>query len=519
MWAELHLWAQRADLPSASGWLANFARRIPCGECRHHWSSFSRLTPPDCTSHSTLFAWTVSAHNAVSRRLGKPEMSIEDARVRWSQESTQPTVVRPASRAALNAPFPSANAGGSHTQAPGKRGFRLEVVNCRHAFKSERPLYVRCELGLFGGSPHTAICAECQRRSPLPLGVIPQQSIPVPATLVAKTALPPTSRPQSAGLSHQKVILRSHLSPGDVLMLTAAVRDLHLAYPGRFQTAVETSASELWDNNPLVVRERSSGDWRKIEMHYPLINQSNQRPLHFIHGYVQYLESQLGVRIPLTAFKGDIYLSEQEKLWTNQVRQEFGYTGKFWILIAGGKYDFTTKWWSPASYQRVVDHFAGRLQFVQCGQKGHWHPALKGVFNLVGKTSIRQFIRLMYHATGVVCPVTFAMHLAAAVPSPIPRLRPCVVIAGGREPPHWEAYPGHQFLHTLGALPCCATGGCWKSRCQTVGDGDSKDTQNLCERPVQVDTDLRIAQCMMMLQPEDVIRAVERAMTFSWGQS
>jgi hypothetical protein len=107
------------------------------------------------------------------------------------------------------------------------------------------------------------------------------------------------------------------------------------------------------------------------------------------------------------------------------------------------------------------------------------------------------------------------MHLAAAVPTRSGRLRPCVVVAGGREPPHWEAYPGHQFLHTIGCLPCCSTGGCWRSRCQTVDDGDRKDHDNLCDRPVQVETDLRVPQCMALVQPSDVIRAMERALSYS----
>ena len=94
--------------------------------------------------------------------------------------------------------------------------------------------------------------------------------------------------------------------------------------------------------------------------------------------------------------------------------EELGFRGRFWIMMAGGKFDFTAKWWNPAWYQRVVDHFRGRIQFVQCGEAQHWHPQLDGVINLVGKTDIRQFVRLMYHADGVVCPVTFAMHLAAA---------------------------------------------------------------------------------------------------------
>jgi hypothetical protein len=33
-------------------------------------------------------------------------------------------------------------------------------------------------------------------------------------------------------------------------MLTAAVRDLHLAAPGQFRTDVHTSAADLWLHNP-----------------------------------------------------------------------------------------------------------------------------------------------------------------------------------------------------------------------------------------------------------------------------
>jgi hypothetical protein len=46
----------------------------------------------------------------------------------------------------------------------------------------------------------------------------------------------------------RKLILRSSQSPGDILMLTAAVRDLHAAYPGQFQTDVRTSADAIWEN-------------------------------------------------------------------------------------------------------------------------------------------------------------------------------------------------------------------------------------------------------------------------------
>ena len=43
-------------------------------------------------------------------------------------------------------------------------------------------------------------------------------------------------------------------------------------------------------------------------------------------------------------------------------------------------------------YQEVVDHFRGRIQFVQVGSAEHDHPDLKGVVSLVGQTDTRQLI-------------------------------------------------------------------------------------------------------------------------------
>ncbi len=166
-------------------------------------------------------------------------------------------------------------------------------------------------------------------------------------------------------------------------MLTAAVRNLHRAHPGQFQTDVRTSADALWENNPNLTRLREGEPGVDLlDMHYPLVHQSSQRPYHFIHGCIQYLEQRLRVPIPVTRFQGDLYLAE--KLLPAALT-DFGIRDGFWIVMAGGKYDFTTKWWS--GYQQVVDHFRGVIQFVQCGEAGHWHPPLDGVINLVGKTS------------------------------------------------------------------------------------------------------------------------------------
>jgi ADP-heptose:LPS heptosyltransferase len=306
----------------------------------------------------------------------------------------------------------------------------------------------------------------------------------------------------------RKLILRSRLSPGDIVMLTAAVRDLHRAHPGEFLTDVRTPCPALWEHNPHVtpIDDLDPGA-EAVDCAYPLVHRSNQEPWHFIHGFMQHLNYTLGTRIRPTAFQGDLHISGTEKSWYRQICEALGRELPYGLVSAGGKFDFTAKWWDPTRYQEVVDRFRGRLLFVQVGEEGHHHPPLRGVLDLRGKTELRQLVRLMYHAQGVLTPVSLLMHLAAAVEvkGGRPRTRPCVVVAGGREPSSWEAYPTHQFLHTNGALACCDAGGCWKARVVPLGDGSDADKpENLC-----VDVVGRLPRCMDMITAEDMARRIE----------
>ena len=305
----------------------------------------------------------------------------------------------------------------------------------------------------------------------------------------------------------RKLILKNYQSPGDIVMLTAAVRDLHRAYPQQFLTDVRTPCPHLWEHNPFITHlDEHDPDVETIDCHYPLIHRSNQAPYHFLQGFIEFLNEHLGLSIKPTAFKGDIHLSDREKSWMSQVQEITCKPTEFRIVAAGGKYDFTVKWWDFRRYQQVVDYFSGRLLFVQVGEAKHYHPELNGVIDLRGRTNLRQLVRLVYHAQGVLTPVSLLMHLAAAVPvKGKPKNRPCVVIAGGREPPHWEAYPHHQFIHTVGALPCCDNGGCWKARTVPLGDGSTKDRpENLC-----CDVVGGLPHCMDMIAATDVIRRIE----------
>lgn len=305
----------------------------------------------------------------------------------------------------------------------------------------------------------------------------------------------------------QKLILANFQPPGDVIMLTAAVRDLHGCYPGRFLTDVRTDCPELWEHNPyLTPLDPGDPEVRVLECHYPLIQSANVRPVHFVHGFIEYLNQQLGLQMRPTRLAGDIHLSDEERTTPSPAAQILGADVPYWLIVAGGKFDFTIKWWHFRRWQAVVDSFRGRMLFVQIGAAHHYHPLLNGVLDLRGRTSLRDLVRLVYHAEGVLCPVTMIMHLAAAVePRPGgPPVRPCVVVAGGREPPSWEAYPGHDFLHTIGRLPCCAKGGCWRARSVALGDGDDKDDpKNLC-----VDVVNNLPRCMHLITPGQVAQAV-----------
>jgi len=320
--------------------------------------------------------------------------------------------------------------------------------------------------------------------------------------------------PGGSRAPQKKLILKNHQSPGDIVMMTAAVRDFKKAFPA-YDIDVRTSADPLWENNPyLTPLDESDPDVESIVMNYPLIHRSNEGPHHFINGFRMFLEDHLGLKIPAGPLKGDIHISDEEKGWISQIEQETGKDQPYWVIAAGGKTDYTCKLWDPSRYQAVVDAMNKMgILCVQIGEddEGHIQQPLENVVNLIGKTDLREFIRVIYHSSGVICPVTFPMVAAIAVearPDRCLKHRPCVVIAGGREPAQWQAYPGHAFLHTQGKLSCCDQGGCWRSRIIPLGDGDSKDS-DLCENPVKLRNGNTIPKCLDMITPKEVLRHVK----------
>lgn len=332
----------------------------------------------------------------------------------------------------------------------------------------------------------------------------------------------------------------------DALMLTAAIRDLQLCTYGSYQVDVHTLGMPMWQYNPYLTRL----DWRavpydgesevaanefaiperkvKIICYDPEIQvvycsrrshtASSERfkdinAYHRIHALAHDLSEKIGLSsvIPVGEMKGIVTISDIERSWVSQIEQEKNFKN-FWIIATGGPVERSIEWWEPDRYQRIVDEFRGKVTFVQCGQAHEHHPKLDGVIDLIGKTDLRQMIRLMYHAAGYVGAPGFLTHLAASTPvrpferngRPRPPARAAVIVGGAIEPYQWFAYEGQQVLHNNGMLPCCEMGGCGKSRCESRRHIEPHPEQ-LCTMPVQIGRETVIPKCLDMITTKMVI--------------
>jgi ADP-heptose:LPS heptosyltransferase len=318
----------------------------------------------------------------------------------------------------------------------------------------------------------------------------------------------------------KQFVLRHRRAPGDIIMLTALVRDIKAAYPEAILD-LDSTCKELWDNNPHISKiplwNHNTKDpkitvpgTRFVNCHYGQgIKEQKRETIHFVRYFHRDFTLKTGLQLPLTRPYGDIHLSAHE-------RNNNPITGRYWVVLSGGKDDFTIKVWHTNYFQSVVNQLRDLgIQCVQIGDNNskHWHPTLTGTLDLRGKTSLRHMLQLIHHSDGVICGVTAAMHMAAALQ------RPCVCIAGGREAWYWEAYvrenqgfgsPAvtamlqmpHRFLHTIGLLDCCKHHGCWKNKVVKI----SADNM-LCKYPIHT-PEMPIAKCMHIITPRHVVEAV-----------
>ena len=290
----------------------------------------------------------------------------------------------------------------------------------------------------------------------------------------------------------RKVILKQAQSPGDILVFTKSLADLKESYQS-WEIDVRSPAGEIWQNNPrLTPLKEDDPEVEVFNIGYPEINDSGWNGLHFSDAFRHDLEKQLGVPIKKTGIRPELWISDEEKSWWNQVHCEFGWDGPFWLFNAGRKQDNELKQYHRP--QEVVDlfneKFQGKVKIVTIGHKDHIHPQLNGVLNLVGKTDLRQLIRLGYWSDGTVGPISFQFVMAAAFE------KPAVCIAGGKEGSRWQGYNWIRFLDNVGCCPKAIADGCWL--------GGAKGT---CPYLVEANGQ-KVPNCFEMIKPSHIVDAI-----------
>lgn len=301
-----------------------------------------------------------------------------------------------------------------------------------------------------------------------------------------------------------KITFDNFQSPGDLIAMTGAIRDLKAQYP-EYEIAMNTACSDVWINNPNVSWFPMSETDKRMYLDYPDIHHSADSGRHFSNAFHLKLEDLLGIRLKQTAIWPEIYLTEAEKNGPTKLSEIITYNGgPYWILNAGYKHDFPLKHWGHERYQALADILRGRVQFVQVGEDspGHVHYPIDGAINLVGATNTRELFALMYRAQGSVGPVSMHLHIAAAF------RKPCVIIAGGREPYRWESYPNQRYLHTNGLYKCCQFGGCWRKWLPHQIDTVIRGNEPNWEKKTCDNLEGSSARCMAAITPEMVAKEI-----------
>lgn len=291
----------------------------------------------------------------------------------------------------------------------------------------------------------------------------------------------------------KKIIFKSMMAPGDILMLQLAVRELHKCYPDQFQTDIVSPYPEITYGNPLLTKLIVNGmkdEYAEIiDIGYDFeFKQSRFSGRHFSDSYITDMNQQLGLDIRKSNMYPSIYLNVDE-MDTKKIKEKYNLPEKFWLINAGIKQDIPLKSWVIDHWIEFIDHCDHiGINLIQVGSHAHIHPEFNGsIKSLVGETEdLREFIKICYAAEGSIGPISMHMHIMAAF------CKPCIVIAGGRETSSWEQYPIHQFLHTVGSLKCCRNSGCYKKQ------------RNECEN---INEQTHYPECMTKITPLQVWRS------------
>ena len=291
----------------------------------------------------------------------------------------------------------------------------------------------------------------------------------------------------------KEVVFHNRQRIGDMLMFTCAIRDFKAAFP-HVRVNIVSTARHIWDYNPHIDPTLKETPENMIKIGPTAgTNQSNRIDWHFSNAFRISIEQALNVHIPQGESRPDIYLT-QEEYDAPRVFEK-----PYWIICITGEKGWGCKMYPFTKWQKFVDQNPDKI-FVQIGAREDNPPRLQGahVIDYVGKTQdkntgIRDLFKLFLNAEGSIGLVSFHMHLSGALQ------KPCLVVAGAREPVHFTRYPGHAYLATDGMLPC-AVKACWHCDIHACTNPTYHKNQN--------GDDEIVPKCVEMIDPEDLTRAI-----------
>jgi len=290
----------------------------------------------------------------------------------------------------------------------------------------------------------------------------------------------------------KEVVFKNRQRIGDMLTFTCGVRDFKKAFPD-VRVNVVATAMHIFDHNPNLDRTLLATPENTVEIGpSKLTNKSNSLDWHMTNAFRMSMEEKLGVTIPQGDSRPDVYFTQEE--WDAPPVIDRPY----WIISTTGEKGWGCKMYPHNKWQEVVDQNPD-ITFVQIGTAEDNAPRLKGphVIDYVGKTQsrdngIRDLFKLFLNSEGSIGLVSFHMHLMGGLN------KPCVVIAGAREPVSFTRYAGHAYLSNDGMLPCAVTA-CW--HCSIDACTNLVIREDTAEK--------KIPKCADIIESEDITRAIK----------
>lgn len=253
-----------------------------------------------------------------------------------------------------------------------------------------------------------------------------------------------------------EIFISFGISPGDDLLCTIIAKQLY--EKGYKCIWMGTCYPELYVNNPHVSRiilQDSNGN----------ITTFNRRFLRyigtsFIHPWYTYRNEitdqdvipekhiihlmcdQAGVHYP-SELKPILILKDSEikrgKIFESQICVQ--------SMGRGARQHMKNKDWFPERFSEVVQYLNKEYKVIQIGSKED--DLLPGVYDLRGKTTIREVASILSNSRFFLGQVGFLMHLARAVECK------SVIVYGGREKPEQSGYQENINLYSdISCSPC-----------------------------------------------------------------